>query len=499
MGYEKGMNQKNLLFKPPSWVAQSFIYQIFPDRFRKSGCVSDQRDLVLKDWGTDPMKQGFHGGDLYGVIESLDQIQKLGVTCIYLTPVFSSAANHRYHTYDYMKVDPILGGNEALHQLIETLHSRGMRIILDGVFNHCGRGFWAFHHVLENAENSPYKDWFQIQKWPLKPYPTNGEECGYSCWWNDPALPKFNHMHAPVRDYLISIACYWIEQGIDGWRLDVADEVPMVFWAEFRRRIKAINSEAWIVGEIWSDARKWLQGQHFDGVMNYRLGWSSISWASNNQLRAEYKNPLYPLKTINSEDFIEVLETTYSWYSSEVNKSQLNLLDSHDVPRALHSLKGDSKALKLALFLLFAQPGAPCIYYGTEIGLDGGAEPECREAFPWDKKCSLDLCEFIASLAELRINFPELSEIPLQWKVFSTDGLIACSSHQSPKEYEEIILIFNRSRRKWLAVPGYLNKPYFLLGSFAAKGKGLAPQSAVLFRSKILFPGGGQGYALAGT
>ena len=160
---------------PPAWVAEAVIYQIFPDRFRRSGRVQEQHGLTLNPWGSDPTEQGFQGGDLYGVIDSLDHLQGMGVTCLYLTPIFSSAANHRYHTYDYFEVDPLLGGNAALDALISAVHTRGMRLVLDGVFNHCGRGFWAFHHLTENGAASPYRDWFHVRQWPINPFPSKGE------------------------------------------------------------------------------------------------------------------------------------------------------------------------------------------------------------------------------------------------------------------------------------------------------------------------------------
>ena len=367
----------------PAWVSGAVVYQIFPDRFRRSGRVKAQSSLALQPWGSDPQLQGFHGGDLYGVIEGLDHLQSMGVTCLYLTPVFSSAANHRYHAYDYFQVDPLLGGDAALDALIEALHGRGMRLILDGVFNHCGRGFWAFHHLLENGPLSPYRDWFTVHRWPLIPYPHKGQSCGYSCWWNDPALPKFNHANPAVHDHLLAAARHWLERGIDGWRLDVPDEVPHGFWVDFRRMVKDVNPDAWIVGEIWGDARPWLQGDQFDGVMNYRLGWSSLCWAAAGELQVGFENPLYPLRPLATEELLAIWRQTSDWYEPQVNASQLNLLDSHDVPRAAHTLCGDRAALLLALLLLVLQPGAPCLYYGTEAGLAGGPEPACREGFPW--------------------------------------------------------------------------------------------------------------------
>ncbi len=484
------MNKTYLFDTPPTWLAKAIAYQIFPDRFRRSASIGLNSQLALKPWDSDPKEQGFQGGDLYGVINELDYLQNLGITCIYLTPIFSSAANHRYHTYDYFQVDPILGGNKALDTLIQCLHERDMKLILDGVFNHCGRGFWAFHHLVENGKNSPYLDWFTIHRWPIKPYPEEGEDCGYSCWWNDPALPKFNHKNSQVREYLTSVAMYWIRKGIDGWRLDVPNEVPLDFWATFRREVKSINSEAWIIGEIWGDARTWLKDRYFDGVMNYRIGWSSLSWAGKDQLATNYINPNYPIKKINSQFLVDILETTFGWYSREVNHSQLNLLDSHDVPRALHSLGNDVKALKIALLILFLLPGVPCIYYGTEAGLCGGAEPECREAMPSIDNFDLNLYGFIRSLIALRKNTSCLFENEYRWQSFGEDALLAWrkESIDFNEDKEILILAFiNRSRNSWLKIPGphdFVN-PLFLCGEIELNAQGLAPQSAVLFRTSL--------------
>jgi cyclomaltodextrinase len=395
--------------QPPEWARDAVVYQIFPDRFRRSGRVAQQRGLAIQNWGAEPDGHHFQGGDLYGVIEGLDHIEAMGVTCLYLNPIFSSAANHRYHTYDYLQVDPLLGGDAAFDALVAELRRRGMRLLLDGVFNHCSRGFWAFHHLLENGPASPYLDWFLVDRWPLNPYPRrsargSARRGGYHSWWNDPALPKFNHANPQVRAHLLDVGRHWLERGIDGWRLDVPDEVEPDFWVTFRQEVRRVNPEAWIVGEIWGDARRWLGGEHFDGVMNYRMAWGSLGWTSNGQLRQGHARPAIPYRCLSGPSWSELLQETLAWYRPEVNEAQLNLLDSHDVPRALHMLIGDAAALRLALLLLFCLPGAPCIYYGTEAGLAGGAEPACREAFPWGDpgQWPLDLRDFIASLAALR-------------------------------------------------------------------------------------------------
>ncbi|BEV36129.1 glycoside hydrolase family 13 protein [Synechococcus sp. M16CYN] len=429
------------------------IYQIFPDRFRRSNRVETQKNLFLKSWGSNPEDDGFQGGDLYGVIDGLDHLQAMGINCIYLTPIFSSAANHRYHVYDYFQVDPLLGGNAALISLITEVHQRDMRLVLDGVFNHCGRGFWAFHHLAENGKSSPYRSWFHVHQWPIRPYPSKGEDCGYKCWWGLPGLPKFNHADPGVREYLLAVGRYWLECGIDGWRLDDPAEVPEDFWVAFRQEVRKVNSQAWILGEIWGDARPWLQGEHFDSVTNYRLGWSSLCWAAGDRLCQNYQNPEYPLSPISGKKLIEIWHTTAGWYRPEINRAQMNLLDSHDVPRALHTLQGDVKALKLSLLLLFLHPGAPCIYYGTEIGLNGGPnashsngpEPYCREAFPWDQLWDVDLCNYVRRLKQLRDSRLNCGQGPLVWQVAGLDSLVASSVGWQ--------IWINRSRESGVALP----------------------------------------------
>ncbi|MFM7087400.1 MAG: glycoside hydrolase family 13 protein [Cyanobium sp.] len=397
-------------------MADAVVYQIFPDRFRRSGRVAAQRGLQLLPWGSDPAGNGFQGGDLYGVLDQLGALQDLGVSCVYLTPIFCSAANHRYHTYDYFQVDPLLGGNEALEALITALHDRGMRLILDGVFNHCGRGFWAFHHLLENGAESPYRDWFTVEQWPLVPYPRRrNERCGYAAWWDLPGLPKFNHANPAVQNYLLQVGRHWLERGIDGWRLDVPDEVPLPFWQDFRRMVRAVNPDAWIVGEIWGDPAAWLEGACFDGVMNYRLAWSCLGFAAGRRLRPGLARPSRPYAALDGAACAERLQQVLLELAPAFRCSQMNLLDSHDVPRALHVLRDDLAALRLALLLLFSLPGAPCLYYGTELGLSGGEEPACREALPQEAEAiPHDLRPWIASLAAVRHSLPALRSADLQ-------------------------------------------------------------------------------------
>lgn len=417
--------------RTPEWVKDAIFYQIFPDRFARSERL-DRRGLHFEPWDSPPTIYGFKGGDLYGIAEHLDYLQDLGITALYLNPIFASASNHRYHTYDYYNVDPLLGGNEALHHLLNEAHQRGIRVVLDGVFNHASRGFWQFHHVLENGDGSPYVDWFFFdpqrlqRKKPWGAYPHAGEEkalrqgedsltaIGYRAWWNLPALPKFNTNTPAVREFIFGVAEHWLRFGIDGWRLDVPAEIDDdSFWQEFRQRVKAINPEAYIVGEIWERADRWLRGDQFDAVMNYPIGEACISFFGRNTLnlreirKAGYGPRIHP---IDGHEFARRWQEIATWYHPQIVQAQLNLFDSHDTPRFLTAVGGDRQALKLAWLTLFTYPGAPCVYYGDEIGLDGGHDPDCRKSFPWQspERWDRDLMAYLKTCIALRKMHPAL-------------------------------------------------------------------------------------------
>ncbi|HSG46147.1 MAG TPA: glycoside hydrolase family 13 protein, partial [Anaerolineales bacterium] len=416
----------------PDWVQDAVFYQIFPDRFARSD-KNPNNGLAFEAWDSPPTFHGFKGGDIYGIAEKLDYIKDLGVTALYLNPIFASASNHRYHTYDYYNVDPLLGGNDALRHLLDEAHKKDIRIVLDGVFNHASRGIWQFHHVLENGNGSPYKDWFYFDPDRLHgkrgwgAYPDTGElhalqngedslkAIGYRGWWNLPALPKFNTNTLAVREFLLDVAEYWVKFGIDGWRLDVAAEIDDdSFWQEFRNRVRAINPEAYIVGEIWHESQRWLQGDQFDAVMNYLVTASVIGFTAGERLNLSVLDEAGGLKGrvnphIGAIGFANEIDRLLGLYKSEVNHAQLNLLDSHDMPRFITIANGDKFSLKLAWFFLFAYPGAPCIYYGDEIGLDGGHDPDCRKSFPWEEsKWDTNLLSYVKELTTLRKKHPAL-------------------------------------------------------------------------------------------
>jgi cyclomaltodextrinase / maltogenic alpha-amylase / neopullulanase len=392
--------------KTPDWVKDAIFYQIFPDRFATSAQVEKPRNL--ESWDALPTTFGFKGGDLLGVVEHLDYLVDLGVNAIYFTPIFQSTANHRYHTHDYFQIDPILGGNAAFKSLLDAAHARGIHIVIDGVFNHASRGFYQFNHALENGAASPYVDWFNFNGFPVRAYE---KHINYDAWWGLPPLPKFNHKNPQVREFIFRIAEHWVRQGIDGWRLDVPGEIDDdEFWREFRRRVKAINPETYIVGEIWQRADRWLQGDQFDAVMNYQVTRACLNFFIDDLNRDLIQDQSYgEIQSIGAEEFMRTLSDLLSWYSPEIAQAQMNLLDSHDTARFVTIARGDVTALRLALLTLFAYVGAPTIYYGDEIALEGARDPDCRRGMIWEpSEQGREMLAFVKRLTTLRTKYAAL-------------------------------------------------------------------------------------------
>ncbi|MDQ4076286.1 MAG: glycoside hydrolase family 13 protein [Chloroflexota bacterium] len=397
-----------MAIETPEWVKDAVFYQIFPERFAKSDRVMKPNNL--QPWASQPTQEGYQGGDLLGVMEHLDFLEELGINAIYLNPIFQSASNHRYHTHDYYQVDPLLGGNEALRELVEAAHARGIRIVLDGVFNHASRGFFQFNDILEHGPHSAWLDWFFIEDWPLAPY--DGEKpANYVGWRGNRALPKLNTDNPQVREFLMRVAEYWIRAfDIDGWRLDVPAEIETEgFWEEFRDRVKAIKPDAYIVGEIWREAREWLQGDRFDATMNYEFTSAVLAFTAGDRVsHALTKDRSYdPYPGIDAEQFGAHIQRVLNLYDWEVTLVQLNILDSHDTARVISIARGDKATLRLATLFQMTYPGAPCIYYGDEIALRGTYEydephedADARWAFPWHDKEQWDM-EMLAYFKEL--------------------------------------------------------------------------------------------------
>lgn len=378
------LNEEDV-FRAPKWVKDTVWYQIFPERFANGNKNNDPEGTL--PWGsTDPTPTNFFGGDFEGVIQHIDYLVKLGITGIYFTPIFKAYSNHKYDTIDYMEIDPQFGDRETFKRLIQLCHEKGIKVMLDAVFNHSGFYFPQFQDVLENGENSPYKDWFYIHDYPVQTEP----KPNYDTFAFTYAMPKLNTSHPEVRKYLLEAGRYWVREfDIDGWRLDVANEVSHDFWREFRKEVKAIKPELYILGEIWHDSMPWLQGDQFDAVMNYPYTSAAIQFFAQERMKAE--------------EFIHKTSEALLMYPENVTEVAFNLLGSHDTPRIATICNEELKKVKQLFAFLLSSPGSPCIYYGDEIGMKGGMDPGCRECMIWDEeRQDQDLHSFVAHLIRLR-------------------------------------------------------------------------------------------------
>lgn len=372
------------IFVVPQWARKSIIYQIFPERFCNGDSTLNPENV--QDWYSDVRVDSMLGGDIQGIINKLDYIEELGVNTLYLTPIFMAGSNHKYNTYDYFKIDPQFGTLETLKELVNKAHEKGIKIILDAVFNHCGIEFQPFKDVLENGEDSDYKHWFDIRMFPLEVK----NDPQYATFGYHGAMPKLMTKNEEVKQYLISVATYWIKEAdIDGWRLDVADEIDHAFWRDFRKAVKEVKEDALIIGEVWYDSTSWLNGDQFDSVMNYEFQ-SAVS-----QLINEGK--------ITSLEFAQRMGFLRGLYRLPAYNVLWNLIDSHDTPRFMHEAGEDIEKLKLAVLMQLTLPGVPMIYYGDEVGMTGGPDPDCRRGMLWDEnRQNKDLLQYYKKLIRLR-------------------------------------------------------------------------------------------------
>lgn len=357
-------NKETAVFVP-SWVRETIFYQIFPERFANGDPTNDPPGS--QPWGAEPTTHNYFGGDLQGILQHLDYISALGANCLYLNPIFWSSSNHKYHARDYFRIDPHFGDERVFKQLVDECHTRGIRIILDAVFNHTGVDFFAFEDVKKNGLASRYVNWFNIYSFPV----SSPRKPNYECWWNLGDLPKLMVHNPEVRQYLFEVTEHWMKFGIDGWRLDVPNEIPHSFWIEWRKLVKRLNPEAYIVGEIWDDGSPWLQGDQFDGVMNYRFRKACVEF--------------FARRTTKASQFDRSLAVTRSLYPEQVNYAVQNLLGSHDTERFLTLCNGNKAAKKLAWLFQMTYIGAPMVYYGDEVGMTGGKDPGCRGTMIWDE------------------------------------------------------------------------------------------------------------------
>jgi cyclomaltodextrinase / maltogenic alpha-amylase / neopullulanase len=344
----------------PEWARGATFYQVFPDRFARS--QAGHRRGPVDPWDEPVHRKSVLGGDLDGIVDRLDHIASLSVDALYLTPIFSSPSNHKYDTSDYFTVDPDFGGNGALRRLVAAVHARGMRLVLDGVFNHSSSEWPPFVDWRQRGSDSRYADWFYAAD----------DEVGYETWGPKlPWMPKLRTSEPAVRDYVCRVGRFWGEEfGIDGWRLDVAKEVDHATWRAFRSAVRAANNEAFLIGEVWTTGLPWLRGDQFDSVMNYPWREATLDFAG----RADH----------DGEAFLDAVDHVRAAYPEATLDVLYNLIGSHDEDRPLTALDGDAAAAAFAAGLLFMLPGITSIYYGDEVGMTGRNDHSNRQGMAWD-------------------------------------------------------------------------------------------------------------------
>lgn len=394
----------------PSWTGKSIWYQIFPDRFYGGNTEP----------GFIPMPNNFWGGTLEGILEKIPYLKQLGITGVYLNPIFSSPSNHRYDTLDYLQVDPRLGTMDSLVRLAKALHDNGLRLMLDGVFNHCSDRSVFFADVKARGKASPYYDWFivhdseknllipteNLTAEPMKANPP------YECFAYAANMPKWNTDHPQVQNYLINAAEFWTRAlSVDAWRLDVPDEVSPSFLREFRRRIKHLSPKILILGEIWTDPCPWTQTGLFDGTMDYPL----YTAVSQYMLTGE----------IDAYAFCNALNRRQGLMTDAMVKNQMLFLGNHDLPRCLTVADGDVDIVKAAWLFLCLMDGEVNLYYGDENAMAGGADPANRGVMIWkEDSFRSDMRSFVLEAIQLRTKMLSGSLQSIQFQALSDSAVL---------------------------------------------------------------------------
>lgn len=401
--------------KPVEWMGNATFYQIFVDRFSMG---DDQKDLsyINMKSGDLPTPQSFAGGDLKGITQKLPYLKNLGINAVYLTPVFESVSNHKYDIADYYKIDPRFGDKDDLKNLVKVAHELGLRVVLDAVFNHCSERLAEFVDVKQKGKKSAFYDWFIVK---------SDEPFEYECFGSCLYMPKFNTSNEKVCEFLTDIGVYWIREcDIDGWRLDVSDEVSHKFWRRFRTAIKKEKSDCVLIGENWHDANAYLGGDQFDSIMNYAFTKACLDY--------------FAFGTFDAKQTADKLNELLMRNTDTVNKSMLNLLDSHDTHRFLTRVGGNKDKLMSALALTYMFPGAPCIYYGTENAMEGGYDPDCRRVFDWNESLRPN---------EVKTLIEKLTEIKRSGALSDSDSKIYEKDKALIVERKGYRLIINQSEK----------------------------------------------------
>ena len=370
------------------WAKEAVVYQIFIDRFKRGDGEKDDT-YITQPWERVPGAKDYAGGDLKGVIEELDTIREMGFNALYLTPVFCSPSNHKYNVTDYTKIDPMFGKNEDMYALLAAAHERGMHLILDAVFNHCDESNPLFADVKEKGRESEFYDWFVVHgDFPQK---YDAKTCNYEVFADCPYMPKWNTSNPKVRQYLTNIALTYLSWGVDGLRLDVADEMAHVFWREFREIVKERYPNALLIGEVWHENNMYLGGDEFDGVMNYKL----------QKVFADY----FASGLLTAQEAADKINRVLMCHRRQTNEMMLNFLDNHDTPRFLRQCGENESCLRAGLVALYFSIGVPCVLYGTELPLTGDGDPDCRRTYDRAKKPRHAL--FLRELSRTRKFLPD--------------------------------------------------------------------------------------------
>lgn len=484
-------------YQTPDWLSGGIMYQIFPDRFYRSGTTKHnvpQDRYLHQRWGSQPewrpnhqgeiTNSDYFGGDLEGIIQKLDYLQSLGITCIYLNPIFEAHSNHRYDTADYTKVDPLLGTKEDFKRLCKEANKRGIHIMLDGVFNHTGSDSIYFNRKdryqtlgAYQSQESPYYDWYQFYQWPEQ----------YACWWNFETLPNVNETNETYNAYINGtdgVIQTWLKAGADGWRLDVADELPDLFLDDITKAAKQVKPTSMILGEVWEDAsnkmaygqrRRYLLGKQLDSVMNYPFREAIIGFLTG-------KNPA---------EMMELIMTVLEHYPPSAIHLLMNHIGTHDTERILTVLGGEQlngrdrewqsrtklsqeqrsrglSLLKLASLMQYTLPGIPCIYYGDEAGMEGYRDPFNRGCFPWGHE-DAELVNWYRSLGKIRHSCEVLKQGTLEPYYADDDCFVYVRSDEAVGQ--KLLVAVNRTaQRKQLCMVQEWETASALLGKAVWNG-----------------------------